>query len=560
MSTVSHPLFLALHVAGMCALLSRPAAAAPLAPVAPVAPLASLASLAPRGPFAPPGPFAQLAPAVRPAPDKDYEHALSALLERAFPGAFGFDQGGMAPAGDGKLLRDTLSSPAFLHAAAGPFDVYVFKADGFAATPVAQRTLDAAVKCLTPLAAVVAQRFDHPMGAIGGQRFPLVLASSDPARKQTGFDELIALADWCDAGDWTHDNGTLWNRNLRDALVVRTWRVQLMNLAHHEATSQGEAFFTHGLGYYEIAHLVFRLMRLGSWGLSPPWLDQGLMDELDIEAYGEAWVGGDWYVTQTAGWYRPGWSGFVPQGSAPPQPVTGPPADLATTVSKSGDSWQHRKNSPTRHWDNLVADLTAAFPASFRFMADHESFLPRDRAEARCLMHLLLDLMPEKGTALLAALDHVPTKQENGMFDSEPLPELFARALGGLKDVDALAGQPLRTKLPAIGHKELVDEFITLCGKTAEGAPVADGLLDLADHRAAGEWLYGHPEFDMETRARLFNLILTAEYLEQHALWTPISDALDRAMHAALSASKSFPKDAAARGKVAEAFRAGWSK
>ncbi len=483
--------------------------------------------------------------------DKDSERALMAILELAFPGEFGFDDGGMAPPGDATLLADTLASPAFLHAAVGPLDLYVYKADALAQQPAALRVLDLAVKGLTPLGQLLSQRFASGHGLIAGQRFPIVLASSDPAKKQTGFDQLIALLDWCDGGDWTRDNGTLWTEGQRSSVVVRTWRVQLVNLAHPEATAQGDAFLKHGLGYYEIAHLVFRLLRLGSWGLVPPWFDQGLMDEFDIAAYGEAWVGGDWYATETEGWYRPGWSGFVPEGSLPPPPVTGPPADLATKVRKTGDSWQHRANSPTRHWDNLVADLDVSDPVSFRFMADHESFLPRDRAYARCLMHVLLSLQPQSGAALLAALDRVPTQQTNGMFDSDPLPEMFVRALGGLDSVEVLAGMPLRTKLVTIGHPELAQQLSALG---------ADGVLDVADHRDAGAWLYEHPDFDGEARGKIFNLILTAEHYEQHAEWALLSDALDRAMHAALKTSKTYPKDAAPRAKVVAAFDAAWAQ
>jgi len=512
--------------------------------VAPLLAAIALLSLSPAVPAAP-------APAVVALADKAYERALVAVLDRAFPGEFGFDDGGMAPQGDSVLLADTLATPAFLHAAIGPIDLYVYKADGLAQQPAALRVLDLAVKGLTPLAQLLSQRFAHGNGLIAGQRFPIVLASSDLEKKQTGFDQLIALLDWCDAGDWTTDNGTLWTEGQRNAVVVRNWRVQLVNLAHPEATAQGDNFLKHGLGYYEIAHLVFRLLRLGSWGLVPPWFDQGLMDEFDIAAYGEAWVGGDWFVTETEGWYRPGWSGFVPEGQQPPVPVTGPPADLATTVRKTGDSWQHRANSPTRHWDNLVADLDVSDPASFRFMADHESFLPRDRAYARCLMHVLLEVVPEEGAALLAALDHSPTRQTNGMFDSKPLPEIFVHALGGLDSVEALAHKPLRTKLMEIGHPEISQELAALG---------AEGVLETADHRDAGAWLYGHSDFDSDARGKVFNLILTAEHYEQHEEWVRLSDALDRALRAALKASKAYPKEAASRAKAAEAFRAAWAQ
>jgi hypothetical protein len=482
-----------------------------------------------------------------PNSDKAYEQALVVSLDRAFPGAFGFDQGGMPPPGDRLLFADALASNAFLHQAVGPFDLYVYQADQLAIQGKAQQVLERAAEGLAPLAVVMQRRFGRLSGVLSGRRFPIVLASSDREHGQTGFDGLVALLDWCEAdwSDWREDNGSLWTAPLREGLVVRTWEVQLLNLAHDDAAVHGEAFLDHGVGYYTIAHLTHRLLRQGSWGLVPPWLDQGLVDELDIEAYGRAWVGGDWYIAKTAGWFRPGWSGFVPQGGSPPPPVTGPPADLATTVEDSGDAWAHRNNSPTRHWVNLVADLDAEWPASFEFMARNQSFLPRDRAFARCVMHLMLELAPPQGPDLLQLLDHSARELPSGMSDSEPLPALLAQSLGRSRDLAALAELPLGAKLRVLDERSIEARIRTLG---------AAAVLDIADHRAQGEWLLAQEELDWSVRSELFDLLLAAEHFEQMREWELLGPALDRAVKAALAASQSYPDTPRGRAAVSRAF------
>jgi hypothetical protein len=530
-------------------------------------------------------------------PSDGQDQALVAALDRAFPGEFAADA---PPPGDAALLLDVLGSAAFAHAAVGPLDVYVYRA-GDLTGKAADETLRAAQAGLAPLGALLARHFDRPTGLISGQRFPIVLASQAvdpallaaaeaasgesrapeddaPAKSGKGgkgakggkpdaarapaaaaggadtvpgaFDELVALLDWCDEGEdrWTAANGPLWTDVARGSVIVRTWNVQLVNLGHPLAVEQGEAFLEHGLGYYTLAHLMNRLLRQGSWGLVPPWLDQGLIDELDIEAYGQAWVGGESFTTFTEGWNRPGWSGFLPEGMSPPPPVTGPPADLATTVRDTSDPWASRKNSPTRHWAELVADLRNEYPPSFAFMAEHESFLPRDRAYARCLLHLLLETAPQDGQALLVLLDRPATTLPSGMYDSEPLPAIVARAVGGVPAVEALAAEPLRTKLPELGYAALAARI-----EAAGGGP----SLDLADHRDAGAWLYSQVEFDAATRQALFTAYLEAEYHEQLRAWQLLGERLDEAMRGALGASATYPKTALARERVAQALHAG---
>jgi len=324
--------------------------------------------------------------------------------------------------------------------------------------------------------------------------------------------------------------------------------VQLFNLRSPAAADHGTAFFEHGLGYYTLAHVSARVLRQGAWGLVPPWLAQGLIDELDIEAFGEAWVGGDWWERQTAGWYREGWSGFVPQGSSPPPPVTGPPADLAVTVKDSGDSWQHRANSGNRHWNELVADRDSEAPASFQFMAENESFLPRDRAYARCMLHLMLAVARDANQPpLTELLDRVPATPPSGMPDAEPITVLVSRALGGVPAVSDLEAMPMSVMLDEIGHPEITEQVEKLG---------ADDMLDLADHREQAEWLYRQPleEMDWDTRNELWRLILEAEYYQQLAEWELIGVSLDRAANAAFGASATYPRRDATQNRVRKAY------
>jgi hypothetical protein len=486
-----------------------------------------------------------LTAAPAPAPvDRAYDLALMRILEQAFPDLS--DDTALPDAGR-QLLDEVLTSPAFVHEAVGPFDVYVLLADELAGKALAQKTLEQAVDGLTPLVPIMTLHFGRSAGLISGQRLPIVLCAADATRELSAFDCLIALLDHCESGPggWIASNGSLWNDALRQSLLVRTWDVQLVNLAHADSRAQGTAFLEHELGYLTLAHLVHGLIRQGSWGLVPPWLDQGLIDELDIEAYGESWVGEDKWVATTEGWFRAGWSGFLPEGASPPPPVTGPPADLATTIRETGDAWARRSRSATRHWADLAADLSSKYPASLAFMAEHGSFLPRDRAYARCALHLLLVVAPPDGPSLLEALDQPAVTLPSGMYAAEPLTSLLSARLGGVPEVERLAALPLGEKLQELGHPEIAERITTLGGEQA---------LLRADHREQGEWLYGQLDLQPEARAELFRLFLEAEYYEQMQAWKPIGAALDAAVRAALKATPTFPDSLAQRQAVAKAF------
>jgi hypothetical protein len=490
----------------------------------------------------------QLPGLLAPAPaDKARDAALAAALERCFPGAFNLRQD-PPPQGDRTLWSDALASEAFVRGAVGPFDVLVYVADGIATVPEAQHVLDKAQAGLRPLAKLYERRFDRPQGLVSGRRWPIVLCSSKPG--QPGFDQLLALLDWCeqDFSGWTKDNGSLFTQAEREAPMARTWEVLLINLANPEVVKQGDAFLEHGLGYDTLAHLVNILLRRGSWGACPPWLDQGLIDELDIEAYGEAWVGGDWFEWHQDGWFREGWSGFLPTGMSPPPPVTGPPADLATKVRLTGDSWAHRAYSGHRHWDQLRGDIDLDYPPSLRFMHEHESFLPRDRAYARCVWNLVLELAPPATPDVLARLDRQPTQLPGGMFDCDPITTTLSGALGGIPLVDELAQMPLKDKLDVLKHKEILRELEDLG---------AAEMVGIADYRQAGEWLVSHPEFDDTARRRIFDLILTAEHYEQQADFGAICGALDHAAQAAIKTSPHYPTAAKDKSAVAKAFLKG---
>ncbi len=483
------------------------------------------------------------------SPGSARDEALATLLERCFPGEFDLRSGGGPPPADGIFFGEALARPAFVHAAVGPLDVYVSAAGALREAPQARAVLASAARGLAPLAALLEREFPRAEGLLSGRRFPIVLARPGEASGGvSAFDELIALLDWCET-DWTgwaRDNGPVWSEEARAAPVVRTFDVLLVNLGHPESAAFGEDFLAHGLGYHALAHLVHTLLRQGSWGMVPPWVAQGLTDELDIEAWGEAWVGGDWTVTITDGWFREGWSGFVPKGMSPPPPVTGPPADLATTTRKAGDSWAHRDNSRERHWSQLADDVPHAWPPSLEFMARHESFLPRDRAYARAVFHLLLRLAPPTSPGLLERLDVAPRVHESGMFAAEPITSVFSAALGGVPGVQALAEASLAEKLESLGRPELLEVVV------AHGA---EEVLSLADHREQGAWLYGQLAYDARARGELFEAFLAAEQFEQLRAWELLGARLDRAAHAALAASHAYPQGDKARAKVAEAFR-----
>lgn len=483
------------------------------------------------------------------AQDAQLESARLALLERAFPDPAAATVDAMGP-GSREAFLAVLDSDLFLHEAVGPFDVHVMLADGLADTRSAEKVLRDAAKGLKPVVPVMERFFGGEDGLISGRRLPIVLTHANRDEDETAFDEVIAVLEWAedDYSGWKQGGNALWDGEIRSAVTARTWEVQVFNLAHELARDQGGEFFEHGLGYYTIAHVVANVLNQGAWGLVPPWLAQGLTDELDIAAYDEAWVGGSQWIRQTPGWSRPGWSGFVPQGQSPPAPVTGPPADLAVTVKRGGDSWQHRDFSGERHWAHLVGDRDSEAPASFAFMAETESFLPRDRALARCMLHLLLEVAAPTGQpGLLDRLDRVPSTPNSGMPDSEPLTALISDVLGGVPAVEALEAMPLGELLPHIGQDELRVRLEELG---------AQPMLELSDHREQALWLYKQPmdRMDWDRRNAIWELILTAEYHQQIFAWKLLGEALDEATNAALAASRKYPTRSRDRGKVAEAF------
>ncbi|GJM23466.1 MAG: hypothetical protein DHS20C15_33810 [Planctomycetota bacterium] len=488
------------------------------------------------------------APASAAATPQDARSVARGVLDR--PGADGVSRLIRGP-GSRESFYELLHTPLFLSGTVGPFDVFVMQADGFETEHRAGKALGKALDGLKKLVPVMERYFPpRSTGLIGGRRFPIVLthASSD----ESSYSEMVALLDWAEqnwTGWTTSGNNPLFDPSVLRAVTARTWEAQVFNLGHAEATTQADDFYEHGLGYYTLAHVVSSVLNRGAWGLVPPFVAQGLIDELDIEAYGEAWVGGDWWLAQTPGWFRPGWSGFVPQGSSPPAPVTGPPADLAVTVSESGDSWQHRKRSEQRHWSDLVADRESESPASFAFMAEHESFLPRDRALARCFMHLLLEVAPaEDGPSLFELVDREPERPLNGMPSSEPLPVVFARALGGVPAVTNLEAQSLGRLLQVLGQDRIARELEELG---------AAEVLELSDHRDQTQWLYEQdPEVvGMDQRVAIWNLLLTAEYYQQLHAWKLLGEAFDERIDAALAASKKFPTRGKALVQVRDAFR-----
>jgi hypothetical protein len=521
--------------------------AIPAVHVVAAAPAAAVASV-------PAGPAAAARAAADDTVAMTRDEALEALLERAFPD-------GPAPAhADGReLFAAALASEAFERAAVGPWDVYVLAADELKQAKQARKLLAAAVEGLEPAAGLVAGRFGREDGAISGRRFPLVLVGSQRDDGQTGYDEVLALLDRCeDLGysGWKPDL-PLWTDAAREARSAMTWEVLVVNTEHPDvASSRSKEWLEHGLGYEALNHLVNRAFAVGTWGPAPPWLAQGLADELDIEAYGEAWVAAgestSW-SSQTAGWKRQGWSGFLPEGQQPPPPVYGPPPNLPSrmeTMVSSDDVWLDRRDSGVRHWSVLAGDRESDVPASLASAAAAQDYKPRDRAYARCVLHLLLQLAPPEGASLLELLDRRSTVTETGMRDAEPLPVVFARALGGLPEVDALEALAMQAQLLAIGRQDLVDRIRRLGG---------EGMLAVADHREQARWLYRQQDVDDETRLALYTAIVEVEALQQLREWELLGHALDAAADAALTTTPSYPKQAARQAAVAEAFRAALS-
>lgn len=481
-----------------------------------------------------------IAPSAR-AADGVPERAAE-LLARALPGT------DVTTFRDGReLFEAVLASDRFHSASVGPFDVHVLQEDGLKSSRDAKRLLADVVETLEPAAALIQRLWPQGGdGLVSNARMPMVLTEAEGDDR--AYTDMLALLAHCESlgySGWFPAN-ELDTPALREAEVARTWDVQVFNLAHPTIADRSKAWRQHGVGYYALAFVANRALRRGAWGMVPPWLAHGLIDELDISAYGTAWVGQSSWTRQTPGWSRAGWSGFVPQGHTPPAPVTGPPADLATTVSKTGDPWLEFDASEKRHWNELRTDRKTEVPVSFRAAAVQESFLPRDRAAARCLMHLLLHEDSGRVT-FTSLLDTEVVTRIDGMPRSEPLPVLFAQAMGGVPEVDRLEALDTRALLTEFGRDDLIALF------ERHGAEPA---LDMVDHRDQSRWLAGR-RYSSETRVELFNAFLEIEFIQQLAEWRALAPRLDQALVAALDASKRYPSKARDRAEVLEAFWAG---
>jgi len=459
-----------------------------------------------------------------------------------------------APAPGRALFERVLASEAFVGRAVGPLDVYVRVADALGKPRAAQKLLDEAVRGLTPAAELLAARFDRPTGLVSGRRFTVVLADADLQAGQTSFSELVALLDVCEDAGWTgwKPDLPLFGGAAVHAPLVNSWEVLLFNLHHPEAADR-ETWLAHGLGYRTLNLVANRLLACGAFGPVPTWLQQSLADELDISAYGEAYVAAaestSWSMTQ-GGWRSVGWEGFLPEGQSPPPPRYEPPPPLEVKLQKhvSDDGWIARGDSGTRHWARLVADLKSPAPPSLRRAAVAREYAPRDRAFGRLVLHLLLspEGRPQGAPDLLEALDTRPPPVQGGIRGGDPLPVLVARALGGVPDLAAIEAETLAQQLAAAQRSAAAEAARQL---------QAEGLLALKDHREQSAWLYRQPRYDPRARQQLFDLIVQAENLQQLREWEVVSEALDRAARAALGASKAWPRDAGRRAAVLQAFR-----
>lgn len=478
------------------------------------------------------------------------DEALQKLLSAAFP-----DDSVKPPETGRELFLAVVGSKAFEHAQAGPFDLYAYRKDGLTGQK-ARKLLEDSAEGLQPVVELLARRFPEQPGVTGviaGHRFPLVFVSSDPEGDETAFAEVVALLDRCEDLGYSGWKPYLsvWAPDRLLKGEATTWEVKVFNLAHQDLKQNGRDFAKHGLGYLTLSHLVDRLFAKGPGGPVPPWLRQGLVDELDIEAFGNAWVAAgesSSWRSQTAGWSNQGWEGFLPEGASPPPPVTGPPPNLPTTyeTSVSTDAWMSRSGSATRHWSELAGDRKSDVPAAFRLMAGTCTYYPRDRAYARCVLHLLIDLAPPDGAGLLPTLDRESKERVKGVSDGDPLSVAFARALGGVPAVDEMEKQSLEQQLTALGRTDLLDRIRALN---------ADAMLEIGDHRSQGEWLYHRTKYSPEDRQWLFNTINEVEALQELREWEVLGATLDKAADAALRASSSYPKSPKVAQKVSEAFR-----
>jgi hypothetical protein len=483
---------------------------------------------------------------VAAAPADATPPAAQALIDRALPGA----EASQLPRRGRDLFEQVLASDLFVSGQVGPFDVHVLVGDNLRSEREAKRVLGQAVETLEPSAALIDRLWpEGGEGLISGTRFPVVLADSDA--DDEGFAELLSLLDHCERkgySGWHPVNQVDTPANLAGE-VVRTWEVQLFNLAHETIDARRKDWLEHGIGYYSLAFVANRALRRGAWGMVPPWLAHGLIDELDIAAHGQAWVGQESWVRQTPGWFRPGWSGFVPVGHKPPPPVIGPPANLAVTVRNTGDPWLGFDASEGRHWDTLVSDRKTEAPFSFVAAAEAESFLPRDRAAARCLMHLMVTLAEPGESLFTALLDTEVKTPRDGMPDSEPLPVLFAHALGGVPEVQRLDELDSRALLEELQRPDLIALLET------HGA---EDALALADHREQSRWLMRRP-YDGNTRNELFQAFLEIEWVQQLAMWKALAPRLDAGLVTALAETKRYPRRERDLPELVEAFRAGVS-
>jgi len=518
----------AVFAAVLCAMSALVPAAHAVAPL--------FAPLVAPGPNASPGPTAPI--------DPGRDEARDALLERA--------ELGTSQDSGRTLFEAALASAAFDHLAVGPFDLYAYRADGFKKSKDGKKALKSAAEGLEPLAEVLAQRFGAERGVVSGRRFPVVLTSAKRKKDDTAFDEVVALLDHCEDGAFSGYKADLpvWSLENLDKDLVATWDVAVINVAHQAVKQEGRDWYAHGLGYRLISFLVNRLHAKGPWGPPPPWLREGLVDELDIETYGEAWVkGAESMVTSSrqAGYSRKGWSGFVPKGSSPPPPFLGNPPKLSVSFTKTvvSDSWLNRSNSKTRHWSELSGDMRSEAPVSLASMAASQEFGPRDRAYARCVLHVLLAVAPPDGPGLLEALDVESRVARSGMRDGDPLPVVVARWLGGAPEIDAIEKLSMEELLVSLDKPEIVERIKKLGGT---------GMLRLSDHRKQADWLYLQ-KLDDRSRLKLFLTIAEVEGYQELREWEILGDVVDQAMRAGLGASKSYPKKDKRRIEVTSAVR-----
>jgi hypothetical protein len=460
-----------------------------------------------------------------------------------------------APAPGRDLFHAVLESPAFVGAAVGPLDVRVRIADKLKKPKDAQHTLEQVVEGLKPVASLLAERFGRADGLVSGHRFKVVLASSDVDGGDTAFGEILALLDQCEDGGYSGWKPDLpvSNATNEHAAVVQTWEVLVFNLSQPEAVSSGKTWLAHGVGYRVLNFVSNLLLQFGAYGPVPPWLQQGLADELDIDAYGQAWVAGgesSSWSSSTSGWSKQGWEGFLPEGQSPPPPVFTPPTPLSHSEEShvSDDGWISRGDSATRHWSKLVADLRGDAPPSLQRAAAARADTPRDRAYARLVLHLLLtpEGRPADVPDLLESLDHRPDPTPGGLRGGEPLTVVFGRALGGVPELDALEAQTLQEQLTAEARSDVADDIRSLG---------AAEMLDIKDHRDQSRWLYQHADIDSQRRLSLFEIIIDSENVQQFREWEVLGAELDRAAQAAMGRSKVYPKDPAALAAVVGAFR-----